>query len=65
MISLPNNSFGVAIMLLLMALSAIVPFVVALWLMLYIAPWWVATPIAIAVGVVSFAKLVKFKEVAE
>ena len=61
MIILPNNGFGVAIMLCLMALAAIVPFVVVLWLVLEFAPWWVAVPVAIAAGVVSFLRLVKFK----
>ena len=61
MIILPNNGFGFAIMLCLMALAAIVPFVVVLWLMLEFAPWWVAVPVAIAAGVVSFLRLVNFK----
>jgi hypothetical protein len=60
MITLPSNGFGVVIMLCLMALAAIVPFVVVLWLMLEFAPWWVAIPVAIAASVVSFSKLVKF-----
>ena len=61
MILLPSNGFGVAIMLCLMALAAIVPFVVVLWLVLEFAPWWVAVPVAIAASVVSFLRLVKFK----
>lgn len=61
MIILPNNGFGVAIMLCLMALAAIVPFVVVLWLMLYVAPWWVAVPVAIAASMLSFLRLVKFR----
>jgi hypothetical protein len=61
MIILPSNGFGVVIMLCLMALAAIVPFVVVLWLMLEFAPWWVAIPVAIAASMVSFSKLVKFE----
>ena len=61
MILLPNNGFGFAIMLCLMALAAIVPFVVVLWLVLEFAPWWVAVPVAIAASVFSFLRLVKFK----
>ena len=65
MIELPNNSIGGAIVLCLIALSAIVPFAVVLWVALLVAPWWVALPAAIAASVVSFVALVKFKEVAE
>jgi hypothetical protein len=61
MIILPSSGFGAVVMLCLMALAAIVPFVVVLWLVLEFAPWWVAVPVAIASGVVSFSKLVKFK----
>ena len=65
MIELPNNNLGVAIMLCLTALSALVPFAIVLWVASLVAPCWVALPVAIAAGVVSFVKLVKFKEVAE
>jgi hypothetical protein len=61
MIILPNNGFGFIVMLCLMALAAIVPFVVVLWLMLEFAPWWVAIPVAIAASMVFFSKLVKFE----
>ena len=61
MIILPNNGFGFIVMLCLMALAAIVPFVVVLWLMLEFSPWWVAIPVAIAASMVSFSKLVKFE----
>ena len=61
MIILPDNGFGVAIMLCLVILAAIVPFVIVLWLMLYVAPWWVAVPVAIAAAIVSFLKLIKFR----
>jgi len=60
MIILPNNGFGFIVTLCLMALAAIVPFVVVLWLMLEFAPWWVAIPVAFAAAMVSFSKLVKF-----
>jgi hypothetical protein len=60
-ILLPNNYFGLLIMLLLIALGAIVPFVVVLWLVLQAAPWWVAVPIALAVSLVSVLLLVNFK----
>ena len=60
-ILLPAGYLGVLIMLLLIALGAIVPFVVVLWLMLYVAPWWVAVPIALAVSLVSVLLMVNFK----
>jgi hypothetical protein len=60
-ILLPNNYFGLLFMLLLIALCAIVPFVVVLWLALQAAPWWVALPIALAASLVSVLRLVNFK----
>jgi hypothetical protein len=30
-------------------------------LMLYVAPWWVAVPVAIAASMLSFLRLVKFR----
>ena len=65
MIELPNNNLGVVIMLCLITLSAMVPFAVVLWVASLVAPWWIALPVAIAAGVVSLVKLVKFKEVPE
>ena len=60
-IMLPNNYFGLLIMLSLIALCAIVPFVLVFWLMLQAAPWWVALPIALAASLVSVLRLVNFK----
>jgi hypothetical protein len=60
-ILLPNNYFGLLIMLVLIALCAIVPFVLALWLVLQAAPWWVAVPIALAASMVSVLRLVNLK----
>lgn len=65
MIELPNNSLGGVIMLCLITLSAMVPFAVVFWVALLVAPWWVALPVALAAGVVSLVKLVKFREVSE
>jgi hypothetical protein len=48
-------------MLLLIALCAIVPFVLVLWLVLQAAPWWVAVPIALAASMVSVLRLVNFR----
>jgi len=48
-------------MLVLIALGAIVPFVLALWLVSLVAPWWVTLPIALAVSLVSVLLLVNFK----
>jgi len=60
-ILLPNNYLGLLIMLVLIALGAIVPFVVVLWIVLQAAPWWVALPIALAASMVSVLRLVNFK----
>ena len=60
-ILLPANNFGLLIMLLLIALGAIVPFVLAVWLVSLVAPWWVTLPIALAVSLVSVLLLVNFK----
>jgi hypothetical protein len=60
-ILLPNNYLGLLIMLVLIALGAIVPFVVVLWIVLQAAPWWVALPIALAASLVSVLLLVNFK----
>jgi hypothetical protein len=60
-ILLPNNYLGFLIMLTMIALCAIVPFVLVLWLVLLVAPWWVALPIALAASVVSALRLVNFK----
>ena len=59
-ILLPNNTFGAIIMLILVALSAIVPFVLTAWLVTLVAPWWVAGPVALLVSIVCFCKIVKF-----
>lgn len=60
-ILLPPNGFGVLIMLLLMVLLFTVPAVLVYWLISLIAPWWVALPLSIATGTLSFLLTVKFK----
>lgn len=59
-ILLPNNTLGALVMLVILLLTAIVPFVVVAWLVLLIAPWWVAGPVALFVSIVFFFKVVKF-----
>lgn len=61
-ITLPNNGFGLVIMLIAIALLATVPFVLALWLALKVAPWWVATPVAIAASFVTLLVTVKHRD---
>lgn len=58
-ITLPDNGFGTAIMLIAVLLVALVPFVIALWLTLMIAPWWVAGPIATAASFIALLLTVK------
>jgi hypothetical protein len=60
-ILLPKNPFGLMVMLVLIALGAIVPFVLSLWLVSLVAPWWVAVPVALAASLVSVLLLVNFK----
>ena len=60
-ILLPANYFGLLIMLLLIALAFIVPFVLVLWLVSLVAPWWVAVPVALAASLVSMLLRVNFK----
>ena len=59
--TLPNNLFGLCVMLLVLCLIAVVPFVLVLWIVGLIAPWWVATPCAIAASVIVFCKTVTWK----
>jgi membrane protein YdbS with pleckstrin-like domain len=59
-ITLPNNAFGVVLMLSLIVLTFIVPFVLTLWALNFIAPLWVSLPVAFLVAIVTFARLVKF-----
>jgi hypothetical protein len=61
-ILLPNNNFGGCIMLLLMFLVFTVPFTLTAWLVLRVAPWYVAGPSALLVAMVVFLAVVKFKE---
>jgi len=60
-ILLPANYFGLLIMLVLIALAFIVPFVLVLWLVSLVAPWWVAVPVALAASLVSMLLRVNFK----
>lgn len=39
----------------------VVSFTVPLWLVLMIAPWWVAVPVALLVALIAFITCVKFK----
>jgi len=58
-IILPNNGLGLSIMLAAIALVAIVPFVLSLWLALKVMPWWVAIPLAIAASFITLLATVK------
>lgn len=58
-ITLPNNSFGVVVMLTVIALVGIVPFVTVLWLTLKVAPWWVALPVSTAASLATLLLTVK------
>jgi len=58
---LPRNWFGVCIMLLAIALVIAVPFTLVLWLMLEVAPAYVALPLAMLASLVSFLGTVKYR----
>ena len=58
-IILPNNTFGLVIMLILLVLVLLVPFTLTLWLVLKFAPWWVAVPLALSASLIAWAKCVK------
>jgi hypothetical protein len=58
---LPSNWFGICIMLLAIALVITVPFVLVLWLMLKVAPAYVALPLAMLASLVSFLGTVKYR----
>jgi hypothetical protein len=61
-ITLPNNGFGVCLMLAMIAMVIIVPFTLVFWLVSLFAPWWVGTPLALAASLFAFVSVVKFKE---
>jgi hypothetical protein len=61
-VTLPNNVFGVCIFLAMLALTAIAPFVISFWLIGMIAPLWVNIPCSVAIAIVAFFKIVKFKK---
>lgn len=63
-IMLPNNNFGLLIMLALImlaliVLTGIVPFVVVLWLSMKVTPLWVAFPIAVSASLITLLLRVK------
>ena len=61
-IILPNNTFGVIIMLFLMLLVILVPLSVTGWLVSLIAPWWVAVPCALLASLVTSLVTIKYKK---
>ena len=61
--NLPNNAFGVILMLLLIILMFIVPVVLTIWVLTDIlgAPWRVYVPTSMLVGLLTIVLTVKFK----
>jgi len=61
---LPNNGFGIFIMILLIILSFISPFTLILWMLMTAAqaPLWVSIPVSLFLALASFCLLVKFKQ---
>lgn len=62
MIILPNNCFGMLVMLALICMIEIAAFCVTLWMVGLIAPWWVSVPSALLVAMLTFITIVKFKQ---
>jgi len=60
-ITLPNNNLGVCLMLAMIALIIMVPFILVLWLVSLVAPWWVALPLGLAASLIAFLTGVKMK----
>lgn len=60
-VTLPGNTFGAVIMLMMILCIVLVPLSIVAWLVSLIAPWWVATPCAIMSSLVTFVLTVKFK----
>lgn len=60
-ITVPNNGFGVLLMLTSIVLVIVVPFVIVAWGVGVVAPRWVSMPRAIAASLISFLRCVKMK----
>jgi hypothetical protein len=58
---LPNNGFGILLMLVAILLIVAVPFALTYWLVGLIAPWWVALPCSLLASLIAFLTTVKFK----
>lgn len=57
-ITLPFNALGITLFLTVLSLAAIIPFVVVLWLVMLVAPWWAAIPIAMLSSAALLIKVV-------
>jgi hypothetical protein len=60
--TLPNNWFGITVMLVLFVLFATVFFTVPYWLLSLVAPWWVAIPFSILVCLLGMLSIVRKRE---
>lgn len=60
-ITLPNNGLGIFLMLCVFLAVVTIPFVLTLWLVSLVAPWWVAVPCGFAASLAAFLSTVEFK----
>lgn len=61
-ITLPNNGFGVFLMLCAVLMIITLPFVITVWLVSLIAPWWVALPCGFSASLITFLLTVKINK---
>ena len=61
-ILLPDNAFGLTLMIALVLAIIFVPLVVVGWLVSLVAPWWVAVPCALSSSLAAFLVTVKLEK---
>jgi len=59
-LQLPNNGFGLTIMLTVIFLIAASSFALPFWFVSSFAPWWVALPISLLASIVMLLLTVKY-----
>ena len=60
-IELQRDWFGYTVVMIGIALLGIVPFVVVLWAMSHVAPWWVSIPVSVAASFITLIRTVKLR----
>lgn len=60
-IELQRDRFGYTAAMIGIVLLGVVPFVVVLWAMSHIAPWWVSIPVSVAASFATLIRTVKLR----